>query len=368
MALFGCNGSSGPANESTHVANPKDGLWQDAPEHPFSFVLEQTWGAEDGPDEQLLPSFSSFIADKDGNIYFYDRSASQIVSYDEEGNHRWSKGRKGEGPGEINSIYGMVYDPIGYLYLFNQRGRRIDRFTLVGEYVDNVLTETMGLSTLFAVDMLDEHTLVATGVARGILGAKVVIIDTADEWSLVTSFVIDQTDDLQLSDGVSASPDVVVFNNEIVNSHITKYLVQFRDTTGSVTSSFSRDINKLIAPGFYQSGSTSSIGTFSNLGTPLRLGDDLSLMVSNWPVTAFDPNQRLKDNLDQSTPRVEYDTETVLDFYNGKHELLYSWTAVNREGLPTDGILGVDKQGRVYARTKEPFPQIGRYRVEVKRP
>lgn len=365
--VVGCGGNA-TESTSSHVSNPKDGSLQNEAAIPFSFVLEQTWGEEDGADEQLLPAISSLSVDRDGNIYLYDRRAEQLLSYDSQGAHRWTVGTKGEGPGELNNVYGVVYDAAGYLYLFNQQGTRIDRFTLDGAYVDNQLAEPLGYSMLFGIDMLNATTLLASAPAWGIIGTKVVVIDIANQWKTVTEFTIDQTGDMKLRDGVSSGPNVEVFNGQIVNSNVTEYVIETRDTTGTVLSSFSRDIDKLIRPGFYASGNTSSISTYSSLGTPLYLNDDLFLVAANWPKSALDPDQILKEQMENSTPRPKYDVEYVFDFYNADRKLLYSLTTLNKEGLPFSGLIGSDTHGKLYAMMNTPFPQIGRFRVELTNP
>ena len=366
--IAGC--ASGPVHETgwSQVNNPHDGLWQDADEVPFRFVLEQTWGVEEGPEEFLLSRIWEIQVDDDGNIYILNNGAGELSSFNAQGGHRWTVGRIGEGPGEFHRVSSMIYDGSEHIFIFNQSGSRIDRFTLEGEYVDSHATERFGHSSLRGVGMLNAETIVAKDSPSGIFGIEIVIISMKADWNLVTSYIIDQSGDLDIPAGLSSSLDVNVMDGFIVNSHLSKYLFEFRDSTGTVHSRVTRDIDKLVRPGTHVNGGLRVIALFGGMNTPIRLADTYYVATGFWPADHIDPDERAARLTDRSSPpeRVEY--ESTIDLYNAQFELLYSWTTPDNSHEDFRSIEGWDREGKIYVAMNTDFPQIGRFRVEVTPP
>lgn len=88
-----------------------------------------------GPDE--FGTITSVVADRDGFIYVADAQAAEIRVFDETGRHTRTIGRRGEGPGEISSLYslGWIGDTLAVLDpgnvrigLFTRSGRWLGHF------------------------------------------------------------------------------------------------------------------------------------------------------------------------------------------------------------------------------------------------
>ena len=366
--IAGC--ASGPVHETgwSQVDNPHDGLWQDADEVPFRFVLEQTWGVEDGPDEHLLSRIREIQVDDDGNIYILNNGAGELSSFNAQGGHRWTVGRIGQGPGEFRRVSSMIYDGSEHILIFNQSGSRIDRFTLEGEYVDSHATERLGHSSLRGVGMLNAETIVAKDSPSGIFGIEIVIISTKGDWSTVTSYIIDQSGDLEIPMAVSVGPDVDVLGGLIVNSHVSEYIFEFRDTTGVVLSRVTRNVEKLIRPGFHYDGTTTITVSLATLETLLSVGGEYYLAVGSWPAYPFDPDKVAESIHNQSSSEVPSAFESTIDLFNGQFELLYALTTPDNTHQDFEKVIGSDSAGKIYAIMKTDFPQIGRFRVEVTPP
>jgi len=80
-------------------------------------------GVEEGPEEYVLLNPGAIAVDEDGNIYVSDQQAGEIRIFDQQGRHRLTFGRRGEGPGEFNSwVLGRSSGGIG-----GQRGNFLDQ-------------------------------------------------------------------------------------------------------------------------------------------------------------------------------------------------------------------------------------------------
>jgi hypothetical protein len=92
-----------------------------------------------GENEDSLASFNqpfSMTADKDGNIYILDMSSMSLKKFDKEGIFTKSIGRRGQGPGELSGpTFVAILDDT--LSVMSQRLRKISRFTLDGEFIND---------------------------------------------------------------------------------------------------------------------------------------------------------------------------------------------------------------------------------------
>lgn len=90
----------------------------------------------------------------DGRIAVAEDGASEIRFYDSHGNHLYSTGRKGGGPGEFGSITSMSVTPEDTLVVLDSRNRRISYFDPAGTFKRSMplhfLAEVGGFPTSMA--------------------------------------------------------------------------------------------------------------------------------------------------------------------------------------------------------------------------
>lgn len=373
LVFVGCSENASDVMETSRVDNPHHGDWQGAETPPIRFVLEQTWGIEDGEPEEMLARIGQMEIDAKGNIYMLDGQAGTLASWDAEGNHRWMIAGKGEGPGEFQYAFSMVYDGVETLSVFNQSGSRLDRFTTSGEFQGSTDTESFGFSSLNGIGMLDANRMVTSETLWGVLGTGVrVLSNDSGSWALADSFDVDQTGAFDMPEGVSSGPTIDVVDGQIVNGHTSHYRIEFRAADGLVTKTVTREFEGLVRVGVGEDGNTTMIANFSQLNTPMPVGSGYYLVEAWWPEKAFDPDERVRLMMAQrngGTPLGEsIQNLSTLDLYDGAFNLLYSLESPGRGHEAFGRILSTDAQGRIYAVTKADFPQIGRYRVEITPP
>lgn len=373
LVFVGCSENASDMMDTSRVDNPHHGDWQDAETPPIRFVLEQTWGVEDGEPEEMLARIGRMEIDAQGNIYMLDGQAGTLASWDAEGNHRWTIAGKGEGPGEFQYAFSMVFDGAESLYVFNQSGSRLDRFTTSGEFQESTNTESFGFSSLNGIGMLDANRMVTSETLWSVLGTGVrVLSNESGSWALADSFDVDQTGDFDMPEGVSSGPKIDMVDGQIVNGHISHYQFEFRAADGLVTKTVTREFEGLVRVGVGEDGNTTMIANFSQLNTPMPVGSGYYLVEAWWPEKAFDPDERVRLMMAQrngGTPLGEsIQNLNTVDLYDGAFNLLYSLETPGRGHEAFGRILTTDDQGRIYAVTKADFPQIGRYRVEITPP
>ncbi len=110
------------------VHNKKGGVWGDDPKVALEPV--RTIGDVDTDDENL--AFSSpldMAVDAAGNIFILDGGNQRIQVFGPEGRYVRTIGRRGQGPGEFESLSSICIDRQGNFHVLDSAQRRIQVFT-----------------------------------------------------------------------------------------------------------------------------------------------------------------------------------------------------------------------------------------------
>ncbi|HEY8468045.1 MAG TPA: hypothetical protein VIL18_00315 [Longimicrobiales bacterium] len=118
-------------------------------------------GAPDGPESFYLVRPGLVEADDDGNLYILDRTNARVVSFDSAGRLRWTAGRQGGGPGELQDANTLSLGPDGVVHVHDLTKAALVRFgpdgtvlpqvafpfppILVGEAIMHVLADGLAV-------------------------------------------------------------------------------------------------------------------------------------------------------------------------------------------------------------------------------
>ena len=87
-------------------------------------------GVQEGPDEYLLHDIEGAARLSDGSVAVAVRGSHQVRKYDSSGQHLWTQGRSGEGPGEYQGVMllrGCTGDEAIATYdIYNRRVTKLD--------------------------------------------------------------------------------------------------------------------------------------------------------------------------------------------------------------------------------------------------
>lgn len=190
-----------------YVRNPKNGLWQDSNKSPIHFELEQIFGVESQPAEAILASVNSIAVDSQGYVYVLDRRDHRLVCFFPDGTVRWSKGKKGQGPGELLNAMSLVLDNQNRLFISNQNGSRIDVFDTEGNFLESHSMTELGLTIASIEGYLPPNTLVLSKIVFGLLGAEIALCEYGLVWKKILEFKVDQSGGMEVPANVADSPD-----------------------------------------------------------------------------------------------------------------------------------------------------------------
>ena len=88
---------------------------------------------EEAPSEYLLGSPEIVRTDSQGNIYVKDARSADVRVFDANGRYVTTVGKRGEGPGELQEVFGMHVDGDDRVIVADRTSRRLTIFTDMGK-------------------------------------------------------------------------------------------------------------------------------------------------------------------------------------------------------------------------------------------
>jgi len=117
----------------TVVKNPKEGLWDSKEKANVTIIKERQIGELDGPEEFLFDYVSDVAVNSKGDIYVADSRLNEVRKFNKDGEYLLSLGRRGQGPGEFQSVNIVSVNSHDELIAFDAMLRRISIFSDNGE-------------------------------------------------------------------------------------------------------------------------------------------------------------------------------------------------------------------------------------------
>jgi hypothetical protein len=120
------------------IFNPKDPIPEDGLRKRMMFDEDLSIGVVEGDENYMFSDLICFNTDGDGNFYVSDMEALRIQKYSPEGKYLLTIGRKGQGPGEFQSLSVARFDRGDNLYVCDVTGRKISFFSKEGKFLKQI--------------------------------------------------------------------------------------------------------------------------------------------------------------------------------------------------------------------------------------
>jgi hypothetical protein len=155
LSVMGCrapqdrwHGTIQVVNGVTIVKNPREGIWDAQGRPGISLVEEGRIGTLEGPEGTAFAEIADVAVDGRGDIYVGDGRLCEIRKFAKDGRHLLTFGRKGQGPGELQSVKTVSVGPGGEVIVFDDMAQRLSVFSENGEFrkVTKKLHETRWIS------------------------------------------------------------------------------------------------------------------------------------------------------------------------------------------------------------------------------
>lgn len=355
-----------------YVRNPAEPLWGERETSPIRFDLEQTYGSDGFPEEAMLgnPFGLGVAADAESNVYVLDPQIFRLVAFAPDGSVRWTAGREGEGPGELNRASSMAHNGAGTLAIMNQGRTRIDLWSTEGEYVGAHSLQAPpldleGIRFPGISGFLDADRLLLESSVLGTLGSSIAVVDLGQP-ALVGQFEFDPMPGIDMPDNVASGSSVAAAGGMIYLGSGADH--RFRVYSGDlellreVTRPFEHTLRSGVASGDGFSG----IMTFGGVEAPMPLPSGHLLVPISWTEGIDDPDDAA--SMYFAAPREEREQPgtrgRALELYDADGRFLYSHQ--EEEVVWEVGFLQfVGPDDRLYTITDDPYPQVRRYRVVI---
>ena len=183
--------------------------------------------------------------------------------------------------------------------------------------------EQMDLSFSSVEGFLSDSLLVTSSTAWDKIGRTITILNADDSLSKVSQFKIIPNKGIDVPEGFSYGVAISTLDSLIAAGNVAKYEIQLFNYKGKKVKTISRDFNKLVRPGFAQTGNSSSMKSYGSLNAPVALSDNYLLTSLSWPTNIEHPDQYLEKSSTENTnvPEVEY--RNSIDLYKSNGALLY---------------------------------------------
>lgn len=367
LVLFSCTDAEteikGTSNSKFEISNPEYGEWQTREPSPIKFEVEESYGVGTTDENAILTVVSSMFVDNNDNVYVLDARAEKIISYNKSGEVRWTVNSPGRGPGDISQPKTIVWNNNNAFYLSNLNGKRLDKFSLEGEFLETITIPAIEES-IELVGYSDNKLIVSSPI-RGSFGNKFTVLNADSNYAIQNSFTIDLTGELEVPKISHWFPKTTLLDGELVHGGVSEYEYHFWKLDSTKTKVVKRDFGKLVRPGLMEDEEGSIVAALGGMNTPLKLDTNYYVASSNWPVDVDDPDVFLEGLYNGTI--TEFKLKNTIDFYDKKWNLLYSAEGDDAEHSDFGNPRFVDSKGFVYSSFTAPYPHIKKFKVTIDR-
>lgn len=358
--LLNCSSPKKKEKSDTDIiSNPEYGIWQELENPPFELVLQDSISIQ-LPNEFILSRISNLTTDRNGNYYFMDNAQSKMISVSSDGSLRWMIGEKGKGPGDFENVWNILILDNSIL-VSNINSSRLDYFDFEGNFIKSIpMAKEISFSSIEGIT--SSGNLVVSGPQWGSFGHHIFIVKPeSDSLTIINSFEIDETNGIKIPENFTAKSEINILDDKIVTGNIHDYSFRVYDLEGSLVKTITRDFDKIVRPGMFVSGNSSTMNSFGMTLPPLKISNELYLATASWPTNVSDPDEFTKKSANGSSLRAEF--ENSIDLFDSNWSLLYS---IENKGFnPEIGRIRLIKDETIFTASTDPSPTIYRYKIST---
>ncbi|MEP1305304.1 MAG: hypothetical protein ABJK11_04530 [Balneola sp.] len=359
LFLTSCSNNDSETKVERIISNPKYGTLQNSASAPFEFELLDSVSIQ-LPNDFILSRITNLATDQNGNYYFMDKAQSKLISVSSDGSLRWMTGEKGTGPGDFENVWDILILNNSIL-VSNINSSRLDYFDFEGNFIKSIpMTKEISFSSIEGIT--ESGNLVVSGPRWGSFGHHIFIVKPeSDSLTVINSFEIDETNGIKIPENFTAKSEINVIDDQIITGSIHNYSFTISNLEGEKIKTINRDFDKIVRPGMFVSGNSSTMNSFGMVLPPFKIDNNLYLASAIWPTNVSDPDEFTKKSATGSSLRAEF--ENSIDLFDSNWNLLYS---LESEGYdPKMGRIRFVKDGYIFTANTDPSPTIYRYKIST---
>jgi len=340
------------------ISNTDKGLWNDSP--PISLEEDLTIGLEIGNESQMFGYIRALTLDAQDNIYVADSYELNISVYNSEGTFIREFGRKGQGPGEFQTIGGICWCPKdSHLYVTDRTNHRITCFSQEGKVI-RIIKEDLFKAWIEDIDCLDDgrFVLLARIAEKKGTSYKIMVTDFSFQKVLAETAVEFPSHTVGIEWAPCFSDVGVTQGERVYYTSPSAYEIVLLDPNLNKFLTVKKSHPRMFIPqcvqGFY--------ADFNAVETLLSLDALYVVGVQSTPIKNIPRFKTKREFIEFThTPDLrEWNLEKAyqIDFFNT------DFTFLGRIEIPSNRRLaGKDLQGRLYFIEQVPYPRIVRCKI-----
>lgn len=313
------------------------GLWGKIIEDKIDFITELTIGEEVGGNHLLFHTDLDVAVDSNQNIYVLDKRNHRFMKFDSKGNHIWTSGRLGQGPGELQRPNKIKITPSKGICILDGTDK-IHFYDLQGRYNHSISANR----SIVDFQYTEDGRIFMNTPLKQQAGLSAVICD--EKFELLEVFSIEYPYGPKIYGGGYVGGDIRYIQNKIYMLLPDIYEIREYDVDGTSIRKIRRDF-KFTPPEVKRIGGGVSISGRTKLGP-------IYLLMSKYLVVQI--LQIVGEN------EQDIVLSFSLDFFNIDGKFLCSYKLPDSTRLQF-----IDSKNKFYFVTIDPVPRVIRSSVII---
>jgi len=137
------------------------------PGKPTKLILDEIYTIDSSSPGNNFSNITALAVRPDGSVFIVDSKESRVLAFDGKGKYRLTFGKKGQGPGELNTPVGISISPNDEVIVEDALNQRLAFFTLEGKFLRHLSTaKARGLNGIL-MDSQGRIVARSMGLAEG---------------------------------------------------------------------------------------------------------------------------------------------------------------------------------------------------------
>jgi hypothetical protein len=375
------------SDEVVVVSNPKTPVYINGTKIRLAFIEDFSIGEAEGDENYMFGTSITFNTDEDGNFYVSDSDNNRILKYDAKGKYLLTIGRKGQGPGEFQSLSVPRFDKDNNLYLTDSINNRISFFDKNGKYLKQIQMQeryfgsyinSKGLIVATKMNLSQEANIQKQTLIYGLFD---------DKFNLTAELYRDEiemamptgTDESSLADFVAKAvsarafrPQVrfILANNDFIYlGYPEKYEINVYSPQGKIAKKISREYEPIAVSEKDKESFSKFVGESLIRSSPVFTENMVKKAFQKIKFPKYKPAYQSFTLMENGWLAVIVDSlegeYTLFDIFDQDGKYIANFkTTIPAEGMYSESLFF--KNGRAYAVvTKDEYKFVKRYRFEI---
>jgi hypothetical protein len=375
------------SDEVVVVSNPKAPVYKNEAKMRIAFIEDLSIGEAEGDENYMFGRSIVFNTDGEGNFYVGDSDNNKVLKYNPQAKYILTIGRKGQGPGEFQSLSVPRFDKDNNLYIADSINNRISFFDKNGKYLKqiqmqeryfNLYINSRGFIVATKLNLSQEANIQKQTFSYGLFDDKfnlaAELYRNETEMALPTGI-----DESSLADFVAKALSVGAFrpqvrltlanNDSIYLGYPEKYEINIYSPEGKIVKKITREYEPIVVSEKDKESFLKNVGESLSASSPVFTEDIKKKAFQKIKYPKYKPAYQGFTLMENGWLAVIVDSlegeYTLFDIFDQDGRYIANFkTTIPAEGMFSELLFF--KNGKAYAVvTKDDYKFVKRYKFEI---